>query len=537
MSDKYSEQDSQSTTPDDGTSQRHTSGGSFTSLASQPVNPEALARRPSFILWPRRHPMVSLLIVAVVVAAGYWFSRGDSAPQNRPLMATVAYNNIENTVTAAGSLQPRDYVDVGAQVSGQLEELFVEVGDEVEAGQLLAQIDATVQVQRVEASKASLRAQEAQLDSRISAVKLAKDNAARQEMLRKEQATSQQEFDNAINTLVSAEAAEAQLRAQIEQSKASLASEEAELGYTKIYAPIKGTVVSIAMKEGQTLNAMQQAPIVMRIADLTTMTVQTDVSEADVGKLRKGMEVYFTTLGGGNRRWYSTLRQILPTPTNVNNVILYTALFDIENSDSALLSSMTAQVFFVTSSARNVLTVPMGAVTFASEGGPRSEGNTQNTGGPNGAPTGSAPNNAMVIPGPPTGGFPGGANGSFDPSQITPEMRERFRAMRESGGSGGFNPNNIPPEMRERFQARMNGGGAATVGSDSRPRKATVKVVNAKGVQEEREIMVGVTSRVLAEVISGLKEGEEVVAGIVQPQSAAPTNNNSNGGRPPFMRF
>ena len=106
-------------------------------------------------------------------------------------------------------------------------------------------------------------------------------------------------------------------------------------GYTKIYAPIAGTVVSQAAKQGQTLNANQQAPIVMRIADLATMTVQAQVSEADVPKLRVGMDVYFTTLGGDNRRYYGKLRQIPPTPTVVNNVVLYDALFDVPNPDGA----------------------------------------------------------------------------------------------------------------------------------------------------------------------------------------------------------
>ena len=137
------------------------------------------------------------------------------------------------------------------------------------------------------------------------------------------------------------------IKAQIQQTESTLRGDEANLGYTKIYAPIAGTVVSQAAKQGQTLNANQQAPIVMRIADLSTMTVQAQVSEADVPKLRVGMDVYFTTLGGDNRRYYGKLRQIPPTPTVVNNVVLYDALFDVENPKQALMTQMTAQVFFV----------------------------------------------------------------------------------------------------------------------------------------------------------------------------------------------
>ena len=148
--------------------------------------------------------------------------------------------------------------------------------------------------------------------------------------------------------------------------------DEANLGYTKIYAPIAGTVVSQAAKQGQTLNANQQAPIVMRIADLSTMTVQAQVSEADVPKLHVGMDVYFTTLGGDNRRFYGKLRQIPPTPTVVNNVVLYDALFDVANPNQALMTQMTAQVFFVASSAKDAVLVPLTALRpVAAEGRPR----------------------------------------------------------------------------------------------------------------------------------------------------------------------
>src|SRR5688500_17456296 len=123
-----------------------------------------------------------------------------------------------------------------------------------------------------------------------------------------------------------------------------------------------GTVVTQAAKQGQTLNANQSAPIVLRIADLSTMTVQTQVSEADVSRLSVGMPVYFTTLGDQRKRWYGKLRQINPTPEVVNNVVLYNALFDVENPDRALMTQMTAQVFFVVAQAKDAVLVPVGAL-------------------------------------------------------------------------------------------------------------------------------------------------------------------------------
>src|SRR5262249_26227061 len=143
----------------------------------------------------------------------------------------------------------------------------------------------------------------------------------------------------------------------------------------KIYAPMSGTAVAQSAKQGQTLNANQQAPIIVRIADLTTMTVQSHVSEADVSSLKPGMPVYFTTLGNGSKRWYGKLRQIIPTPETVNNVVLYDALFDVDNRDGALMTQMTAQVFFVSAQAKTAVQVPVGALRAARAApGPRGRG-------------------------------------------------------------------------------------------------------------------------------------------------------------------
>jgi len=396
---------------------------------------------------PRRRHRTTWVIAAILLAgaAGWYLLQRNSTTevQNQPLLATVERGNIENTISAAGSLKPSSFIDVGAQVSGQLQKLYVEVGDRVEAEQLLAEIDARTQESRVDAARSALEALESQIESRQASLDLARANARRQERLKAAAATSDQDYDSAMANLASALASFTQLQKQIDQNRSTLAYEETQLEYTRIYAPMSGTVVSIEMNEGRTLNANQQAPTILRIADLSTMSIETQISEADIGNIKPGMSVYFTTLSGGNRRWTSSLRQILPTPVIENNVVLYTGLFDVNNSDGSLLPEMTAQVFFITASARDVLTVPVGALTFA----------------------------------------------------------------RGPGAQAGAGP-------------------APATG-----RPAMVEVMGADGIRQQREVMIGVTSRVSAEVISGLQEGEQVVAGIIQ--AGSPTQQAGQQFGPP----
>ena len=345
-----------------------------------------------------------------------WAAQSDRG--SREAVVVVQKGDLEDTVSGTGTLQPRDYVDVGTQVSGQIRKLHVEIGSTVKKGQLLAEIDPTVYLSRVEADQAQLKNLEAQLADRQAQVKLAEQKANRQANMMREQATTAEAVQVAEAELQGSRAQVNAIRAQIQQTQSSLRGNQANLGYTKIYAPMAGTVVTQAAKEGQTLNANQTAPVVLRIADLSTMTVQTQVSEADVSRLRAGMPVYFTTLGDQRKRWEGTLRQVNPTPEVVNNVVLFNALFDVPNPDGALMTQMTAQVFFIAGAVKDATLVPASA-------------------------------------------------------------------LRRAG-----------------------------------PGKARVKVVGADGRTEEREIRVGLSNRVMAQVLEGLQPGEQV-ATQERPQSGA----------------
>jgi macrolide-specific efflux system membrane fusion protein len=309
-----------------------------------------------------------VILMGVAGAAGWARWGGADSAQNALPTAAVELGDIEDSTTALGNLQPREYVDVGTQVSGQLRTLYFEVGDTVEKGALLAEIDPTVYLARVEADKAQLLNLRAQLADKQAQQALAQQQFQRQSNLAKASATSQEAVQSAEATMRSAAAQVDALRAQIQQTESTLKGDEANLGYTKIYAPMSGTIVSQTARQGQTLNANQQAPIVYRIAELSTMTVWTQVSEADISKLRVGMDAYFTTLGQPDRRWYGKLRQIMPTPEILNNVVLYNALFDVPNPTKELMTQMSAQVFFVSAAAKGVPLVPMAALRPARRG-------------------------------------------------------------------------------------------------------------------------------------------------------------------------
>ncbi|HEX2115383.1 MAG TPA: efflux RND transporter periplasmic adaptor subunit [Alphaproteobacteria bacterium] len=317
-------------------------------------------RRTGWRRW--RFVALAALLIAIAATAAWAVLGGNSAPQGAQPLATVELGDIEDNTTALGNLQPRDYVDVGTQVSGQLRKLYFHIGDTVEKGALLAEIDPTVYMARVEANRAQLLNLRAQLADKQAQLALAQQQFQRQTNLARASATSQEAVQSAEAAQRSAAAQVDALRAQIQQTESTLKGDEANLGYTKIYAPMSGTIVSQTAKQGQTLNANQQAPIIYRIADLSTMTVTTQVSEADVSKLRIGMDAYFTTLGQPDRRWYGTLRQVLPTPEVLNNVVLYNALFDVPNPTGELMTQMSAQVFFVSAAAKNVPLVPMAAL-------------------------------------------------------------------------------------------------------------------------------------------------------------------------------
>ena len=464
------------------------------------ISPQAPANRSVFstiVSTPRPRwilPILAAVVILVIVGVG-WAIFGRSGPATTALTTPVTLGSVEDAVTALGTLQPLQYVDVGTQVSGQLKDLHVDYGAAVKKGDLLAEIDPTIYQSRVGADQAQLLNLRAQLAQRQAQRTLADLQFKRQQELLKENATSQDAFDSANSTLKVAIAQIDQLQAQIQQTESTLAGDTANLSYTKIFAPMDGTVVNLIAKEGQTLNANQTAPIVLRVADLATMTVWAQVSEADVPKLKVGMDAYFTTLGTSDRRRYGKLRQIIPTPDVVNNVVLYNCLFDVENPDGDLLTQMSAQVFFVVAAARDVPVVPVTALHPIRRA----------LGSQNGTQTADAQSNATPpnATQPPVAPTPDAANGN---------PQRRARGAGQGGGPGGM-----------RLRERLNSAVA--------PVHYTVHVLE-NGDVVTRDVEIGVMNRMSAEVKSGLKPGDEVVldGGIQQSRQPGQQNNQRGFG-------
>jgi macrolide-specific efflux system membrane fusion protein len=309
--------------------------------------------------------LVGIVAVAVIAAGGwYWYS---AAAQNRQQDSAspvaITRGTIEEVVTSQGKLEAKQYVDVGTQVSGQLKVIHVDIGDTVTKGQLLAEIDPRVYQAQVEAGEARLNSLRAQLNQQKAEAVLAEQNLKRNQNLIAVDAVSKQALQETESQAAVAKAQVESIAAQIQETESNLKGSRTNLSYTKIYAPVPGTVTTLPTKEGQTLNANQTAPTIMQVANLDMMTVRAQVAEADVNRLKEGMPAYFTTLGDSERRWQGKVRQIQPSPQIVNDVVLYDVLIDVKNEGRRLMTGMTTQVFFVLGKAENAVIVPAEALT------------------------------------------------------------------------------------------------------------------------------------------------------------------------------
>lgn len=320
--------------------------------------------------------MLTLFIVLLLIISGVIaLSLSGSQQDLPPLTETIGRGDIERNVMATGSLKPSLQVNVGAQVNGQLTKLYVKQGDRVTRGQLLAEIDPTLQQNELRKSEAELQSAQAQKQASQALLRQYLLEFRRQQTLAKEGSgvksaleKAQAQYDSQLAQLHVNEA-------QIVQSQMALKTAKANLGFTRIMAPIDGEVLGIVTKEGQTIVSSQTVPTILVLANVDTMTVHTRISETDILKVKAGQPLWFYVVADPERRYESqmdaiqeasaeSLREDNSGPTNSQqpSAVYYNGIFNIANHQRLLRTSMTAQVFIITAQAKNVLRVPLSAL-------------------------------------------------------------------------------------------------------------------------------------------------------------------------------
>jgi macrolide-specific efflux system membrane fusion protein len=313
------------------------------------------------------------LAILLVVVLGFFLLQHVlvGGGSHRYLTAKAVRADLVRSVMTTGILQAKQRVDVGAQVSGQLKSIKVHLGERVKKGQLLAEIDAVLSENALRAAKANLASLEAQRRAVAASLAQAELVYRRQLAMIAQDATSRQELEAANAQLLVLRANLASFDAQISQARSQVDSAKANLEYTKIMAPMDGEVVAIVTQEGQTVVASQEAPVILKLANLDVMTVKAQLSEADVIRVHPGQTVYFTILGDSAHRHYSTLATIEPAPQEypvqpgsklAPGPVFYNALFDVANPERRLRIAMTAQVTVVLNVAKNAIAIPLSAL-------------------------------------------------------------------------------------------------------------------------------------------------------------------------------
>jgi len=294
-----------------------------------------------------------LLLAAAIAVAGwaYWRKSSEKPPEQRYQLEEITYGNLTQTVTANGTLNPVVLVNVGTQVSGTVKKLYADFNSKVSAGQVLLELDPTTFRAAVEQSSGNVASAEA-------ALKLARANEQRTRELFTLEYVSKQDLDQAI------QAREAAL-AQLQTSRGQLAKDRANLAYSIIRSPVSGVVVSRQIDVGQTVAASFQTPTLFQIAqDLTQMQIDTNVAEADIGKIKISQPVRFTVDAFPGQRFEGKVKQIRLNPINQQNVVTYDVVVAVSNPELKLMPGMTAYVSFVIAERSNVLLVPNAALRF-----------------------------------------------------------------------------------------------------------------------------------------------------------------------------
>lgn len=316
-----------------------------------------------------------LLELLVAAGAAYYFFSSNNKQETTYLTESVTRGNVEKTVVASGSVESVNEVDVGAQASGKITKLYVKLGQEIKKGEMIADIDSTTQINTLNTKKAALVSYQAQLRAKKTAYDVALSSYNRLSKLYTQKATSLDNVNTAKSTLDNAKAEVEAIEANIKQAEIEMNTAETNVGYTKITAPMDGTVISVPVSEGQTVNANQTTPTIVTIADLSKMKIKPEISEGDITKVKAGQEVSFTILSDSQTLYHSVIDSVDPANTtttdssstssstsssnsnSTTSAIYYYANVLIDNPDRTLRIGMTTENNIKIANAKDVLLV------------------------------------------------------------------------------------------------------------------------------------------------------------------------------------
>jgi HlyD family secretion protein len=298
-----------------------------------------------------RIPIYTLLAI-IVIAACYWlFIRENSKTVTTYVTVAVTRSSISNTVTATGTVEPVKQVEVGTQVSGVIQKIYVDFNSTVKKGQLLAELDKTPLLAQLASSKADL-------ESASSALTYQESNYTRLKQLFEKKAVSETDYEAALYQYQNARANYSRMTSELDRAKTNL-------GYAMIYSPIDGVVLNRAVDEGQTVAASFNTPTLFTIAqDLTKMQVVANVDEADIGQVKEGQKVSFTVDAYPDDSFTGTVKQVRLLAVTNSNVVTYSVVIDAPNPELKLKPGLTASITAFTQEVENVLTIPATALKF-----------------------------------------------------------------------------------------------------------------------------------------------------------------------------
>ncbi len=303
------------------------------------------------------------VIILILIAVPFVFAKKSNKISY--ITDTVQERTITQIVEATGTIQPINTVSIGSQVSGRIEEIYVDFNSQVEKGQILAQIDTSLFQAQLQQSLANINNAKATLAKNKALLEYDTKTYHRYKNLYDRNLVSKNDLDSAESAYKSDLAQVAAAHASIMQAQANYATASANMGYTKIVSPVNGTVISKEVEVGQTVAASFQTPTLFTVAeDLTKMQIETSVSEADIGKVKEGQDVEYTLDGYQDSIFKGKVTQVRLSPTTESNVVTYTVIIDVENEEGKLLPGMTANVSIITDKRENILTVPNSALKF-----------------------------------------------------------------------------------------------------------------------------------------------------------------------------